>query len=542
MAKKLVKKLFEIIKYCLLYSAIAGIKYYADLKSIIRQKIYKNREADWDSRVIEGYISKNLEEFSAPQNAKQLILMDCFPVPLWIAMNSILVNALSQKYNAKIVSYDQVSRRGTLNKIYNSFGCKEHIRVRLTLSQKIKHLKYFIKSIPRLMHKRDLFDWSIDGVRIGETIYESNLRDFSKPTPQSYSWSYYFSIFKGLTYFLFFSDFLNKNSVACAVLSHECYISTGILAKLCWSRDIPVFCANGVEIRRLKKHEDVSIQFRNYKNYFNMLTGEEKIIGEKWGKEELARIMSGQISANMSYVEKSAYGARQIASQLLGKEKIKVLIATHCFYDNPSAYTGMLFNDFYDWLSFLVEVSLETDYDWYIKPHRDYLPGTIETINRLIETNPKIKLVNPEVTWHQLRKEGLTHVLTCYGSVGHELPAINIAVINAGHNPHCSYRFNLHPRSQAEYHEFLTSLDDLGMIRDVEDIHSFYYVHYFLMKQGGFIFNTYEEYSAYIKEDVFSEKVLQKKIDSQAITVELNGFIESDCVSLAEYTLLKRLQ
>ena len=49
---------------------------------------------------------------------------------------------LSIKYNAKIVSYDQVSRRGTLNKIYNSFGCKEHIRVRLTLSQKIKHLKF----------------------------------------------------------------------------------------------------------------------------------------------------------------------------------------------------------------------------------------------------------------------------------------------------------------------------------------------------------------------------------------------------------------
>lgn len=540
--KKLIKKNCNITRYFFLYALIAGIKFYAELKNSIRSRLHKKREDLWDPSVIDGYTSGNIEKFPMPGEADSLILMDCFPVPLWIAMNGILANALAKKYGAKIVSYDLQSRGPVLNRIYSSFGCNNHIKVRLNLSQKIKHLSIFITSIQGLMDKNALFNWSIDGIRIGETVYESHLRDFSKPTPQNNSWSFYYSIFKGLEFYIYFSDLLKKNHVACAVLSHECYIATGILAKLCWSNNIPVYCANGVEIRKLKKHEDVSIQFKKYKDYFSMLPPEEKASGEKWGQEELAKIMSGVISGNMSYVEKSAYGSRRIAPQLTGDKKTKILIATHCFYDNPSAYTGMLFNDFYEWLSFLVDLSLETEYEWYIKPHRDYLPGTLETIKQLIVANGNIKLVDPEVSWLQLKEEGLTHVLTCYGSVGHELPVLDISVINAGHNPHCSYKFNLNPSSINEYRQILTSLNgSRTIIEDRECIPSFYYVHYFLMKQGGYIFDGYEDYAKYIKNDVFSEEILRKKFDIDAINIELNDFIDSDCVSIAEYMLLKRL-
>lgn len=540
--KKLIKKYSNITSYFFLYAVIAGIKFYAELKNSFRGRLHKGREDLWDPSVIDGYISGNAEKFPAPEDADNLILMDCFPVPLWIAMNGILANALAKKYGAKIVSYCQQSRGAVLNRIYRSFGCNNHIKVRLNLSQKIKHLSIFITSIPDLRDKNALFNWTIDGVRIGEAVYESYLRDFSKPTPQSNSWRFYYSIFKGLEFYIYFSDLLKKVNVACAVLSHECYIATGILAKLCWSKNISVYCANGVEIRRLKKHEDVSIQFKKYKDYFSMLSPEEKVSGEKWGQEELAKIMSGVISGNMSYVEKSAYGSRRIAPQLTGDKKTKILIATHCFYDNPSAYTGMLFNDFYEWLSFLVDISLETDYEWFIKPHRDYLPGTLETINQLIGKNRNIKLVDPEVSWLQLKEEGLTHVLTCYGSVGHELPALDISVINAGHNPHCSYKFNLNPGSIDRYRQILTSLNDSEIIiEDKECIFSFYYVHYFLMKQGGYIFDGYEDYAKYAKNDVYSEEIFRKKFDIDAINIKLNDFIDSGCTSIAEYTLLKRL-
>ena len=44
-----------------------------------------------------------------------------------------------------------------------------------------------------------------------------------------------------------------------------------------------------------------------------------------------------------------------------------------------------------------------TDYDWYIKPHRDFLPGTIEALNLFISFK-NMKIINPETSFHQLKK------------------------------------------------------------------------------------------------------------------------------------------
>ena len=106
----------------------------------------------------------------------------------------------------------------------------------------------------------------------------------------------------------------------------------------------------------------------------------------------------------------------------------------------------MLFLDFYEWLCFLGEISKKTDYDYYIKPHKDYLPGTIESLNEIITKFPNLTLISPTVSFHQLIREGISFALTCYGSIGHELPLLGVQVINAGYNPHNAYNFNLSER------------------------------------------------------------------------------------------------
>ena len=48
----------------------------------------------------------------------------------------------------------------------------------------------------------------------------------------------------------------------------------------------------------------------------------------------------------------------------------------------------MFFHDFHDWLDYLGKLSLNTDYDWYIKSHKNYFPKS-----RIEIENDKFTLV-----------------------------------------------------------------------------------------------------------------------------------------------------
>ena len=63
--------------------------------------------------------------------------------------------------------------------------------------------------------------------------------------------------------------------------------------------------------------------------------------------------------------------------------------------------------------------------------------------------------IGPIISFHKLIDEGLQYVLTCLGSVGHELAYLDIPVINSGYNPHISYNFNIHPSNIDEYKKII---------------------------------------------------------------------------------------
>ena len=87
-------------------------------------------------------------------------------------------------------------------------------------------------------------------------------------------------------------------------------------------------------------------------------------------------------------------------------------------------------------------------------------------------------IVPADTSFHQLAKDGISHVLTCYGSVGHECPLLGMAVINAGNNPHMCYDFNYHPKSLKEYESLLLNLSVVNKKINIDEVYEFYYMHY----------------------------------------------------------------
>lgn len=531
MKKILIIKLLEVVEFLYVLRKILNIKKiktsYIKSKNIISKK----------------YIKYNESKFKGNSEKGKLILIDCFPIPGWVIVNSFFLNKLSHQCNANIASYDICKRDIFTSKIYNSFGCNTHLVVSLSREQSIDRVRLFNKIIDSVKNKEELFNLKIDDVWIGLDIYESILA-LGNPTVDINSFNAKFIIFHSLKYFLFFSKLMESGRVAGVDLSHDCYVRMGLVSKLAYKYQIPVYTINALEMSKTNHVHHLYEKFQHYPSVFESLGEEQKTAGIQIAKEMLKQRLSGVVGAKMSYQVKSAFSNVRIARQTSATNKVKIVIATHCFYDNPHGLGWMLFIDFYEWLVFLGEFSGKTDYEWYIKPHADYLYGTLDILRKICKKYPNLTLIEPETTWHQLKDEGVSIVLTCYGSIGHELPLLGFKVINAAYNPHIAYDFNWHPKSIEEYSTILKDLSVLGEIKNIEKIYEFFYVHKYLIQNDSMIFQSYEQFHKTGNLDLLGlgpyELFLQKSEEiSRETEMVCDDFIESQMTHYYETLYLK---
>jgi len=138
-----------------------------------------------------------------------------------------------------------------------------------------------------------------------------------------------------------------------------------------------------------------------------------------------------------------------------------------------------LFPDFYEWLCFLGGISEKTDYDWYIKLHPDRYAWETQHIEKLAQRFPKFNILQDDVSHHQIVEDGVSCVLTVYGTIGFEYAAMGVPVITASPwNPTVAYDFNIHPKTADEYERVLINLGGLKLNIDINKIYEYYYCHF----------------------------------------------------------------
>ena len=486
------------------------------------------------SNAMQRYLEFNRSHVAAKvQQPDSLILMDCFPSPQWIIANSIFLNALAKQHNAAIASYGSLPRSAALDEVYASFGASQHLEVELTLAQHRKCTELFQQVCADIRSPQELFELTIDGVWLGLDIYESTLRR-GKPTVEINTYHTNFNIFLALRYFVYFTDLMRSGQVKALSISHDCYVEMGTLTKIAHRHQIPVYFINSLEMIRSTRTHDIYEKFKKYPDYFNALdkAGRDRLIDK--ARYALSKRLGGAVGVDMSYQTKSAFAGDSLERQSSHSNKLKILVATHCFYDNPHAYSRMIFRDFYQWMEFLGEISNRTDYEWYIKPHRDYLPGTMEILGDFAKKYPRFKVINPETSFHQLREEGVTVALTCYGSVGHELPLLGYRVINATYNPHSAYAFNTHCTTVDGYADVLMHLDEPAPEPDLNSLYEFYAVHHYLVRSDSLLFEPSSDFEAYVNGDLMSEKGYEyfmhfAEENMLRYSSRVEAFLETDC-------------
>jgi len=470
-----------------------------------------------------GFIKHNRHVWKGwvDTHGSRVVLIDWNILPVWVVPGLFFANVLARKKSARICSFarEQWGWAHATHAVYRSLNVTQHLEMgRLSANQHELRDKIYEEVTGKLKTKEDVFNIKINGIHIGLDIYESYLKEFNKPTV--YLDEALLSVVHlAIGYLVFWEDYFNKHEVAGVVISHDAYVDYNIVCRIAYQRKVPVYKPMGPYVSLLKKPHDSENFFYSYKNWFDGFNADEKQQAKELARRQLEKRFKGEVGGELHYAKVSAFSSPGNNPLVIRpSDKIKVLICSHCFYDNPHAYGGMLFIDFYEWLKFLIKIAEKTDYDWYLKTHPQPLPGTMEFIKEILGQSSRITIVPSATSHHQLAREGINFVLTVYGTVGHEYPALGVGVINAGYNPHAGYDFTWTPKNLSEYEHLLFNLKNLKKDITIDEIYEFYYMHYYYCLIEDLVYHSFR--------DTVKRWTRQQHVSSDVYSFYLNGWDE----------------
>jgi hypothetical protein len=480
-------------------------------------------------------------QFLPPEDSGE-ILLEFNGMASSIIAFSYLANVLAQMHQAKILAYQINKNLGALipnrklKKIFQSFNVRDLVDVKLSPAQRQKVEELYRTIAAGLKTKKDVEDLRVEGLWIGDLLYDSHCMEYRVPTVELGSASFQASLKKAISAYVFWCDYLEAHRVNAVIVTHTVYLGSGVIARLAIQRGIAVYQVNATHLYYMSEENLWAYNdFFSYPERFRELPEEERHRGLLTAKERLQKRFAGEVGVDMRYSTKSAYGRIKQERVLKESPRLKILVATHCFFDSPHPFGVNLFPDFYEWLYFLGGISERTDYEWYIKTHPDFLPGNVPIIEEFIRKHPKFTLIPSETSHLQLKEEGINFGLTVYGTIGCEYAALGLPVINASLcNPRIRYSFNIHPKSILELENLLMNLPDVTLDFDINEVYEYYFMA-FLHKTDDWLFDDFDaflqEIGGYHRqfESVSYKKFIAEFNDSKHTNIlsSLRNFVES---------------
>ena len=433
---------------------------------------------------------KEFEKYSNKKN-KDVIFVELYGDSSGLVAFSYLANLLAKKHAARIIPVTVLFRTNKFHRfahyiaekfslsnylIYKSFNCKKFIRV-------LPELK--IKPEIHIKDKNEILKLKYKNVLVGDLIYDSYLRYNSIATIDIND--IHFKNFLTHCYASFDSvyELCNKYNVKASISSHTVYLGA-FIGRLVAKMGGENYCSGITHIVKLTDKEFILHKYEDYKDNFITFSEEKQKICLEETKKLIQDKVSGKESSNMENLKFSPFGsgidsvAKNTSTEKLIKEskKIKVLIASHCFSDSPHAFGNWYFSDFTEWLKYLGEISNETDYDWYLKPHPNNVNNNKDFIENFLNKYKKIKLI-PITTSHHDLKNKIDFVVTVWGNIAMDFAALNINVINTITNGRfTSFNFNINPKTFQEYDHLLRSLSEDKKIKiDQNELYRCFYMH-----------------------------------------------------------------
>ncbi len=476
--------------------------------------------------------------------------------------DKILIKALKKKFNSNInieaystdqffftknviqkiidnvkIFFGQILRIKTFGFYNSELGVDNIFSPKILKKHKIKSLKFCDKFFKKKISKKKILKLKINKTYIGDVIYDSYIKSYNKPTIDCFDKNF-ISFFKNfLSLFYFWEDYFKINQIKAVISHHNTYL-TALPARIAIYKNIKCLTDQDFKLYQLnKKILKAGLQFRSYKKDFQKFNKSFQKKAIKKSNLDLIKKFGGD-TTHEYYMLKSPFSKINIKKRIIKKnKKFKILILPLSFYDSPSGYGGNLFNDFYEWLTFILKLSLKTNYDWYIKLHPDVFLKwdyhNYEIVLGLLKKFKNVKWIPPEVSHNQIIKEGINAALTIHGTVGSEYPYFKIPVVNAcKNNPHMNYDFNFHPQNKKELEKIILQLPNIKNNIKKKEILEFFFMHHILPKYNWLGIDMKEIVKKknikrfYSSDDTYH--LISEKVNEAEVLMSLKTFLNTN--------------
>jgi hypothetical protein len=340
----------------------------------------------------------------------------------------------------------------------------------------IKALFKAFKIYKKIKTRRQLLELTLEGVKIGDLIYDSYLRFRPAPTVDINDYYLCIIIWQSLRNIDMTKKYFIKNKPSIFLTSYSTYIQHGIAVRVALQFDTKVYSFGNFQMpyKRLTKSDYYhTANCDNYKPDFENLPDKGLNLAES--ESALNARLGGKNDTSTAYMKISAY---KLSDTYMPNVEGCAVIFLHDFYDSPHVYGHMVFSDFLEWIEFTIEAFEEYRIPYIIKPHPNQIPDSQTVVESLEQKYPNANFISSKITNKQLVDNGVKIGLSVYGTVAHELVYMGIPVILCGKNPHSSYDFCFTARSKNEYRDLLKNCMNINFTQGYkQEVESFYYMH-----------------------------------------------------------------
>ena len=405
------------------------------------------------------------------------------------------------------------------DKIFLSFGGKVIYRNSNLYDDQELINKYYLQIKNKIVTKEDVLKIEIEGIIIGDLIYDTYLRFGNKPTVDINDPFLDAVIVESLHIFFNSIKMFEKYTVKALVNSYTSYIKHGIITRICLNKNIPVYTI-GAYYSLVHKVQNEYPSHSNdhflFHEKFRRLENKNELITTY--KEIFEKRFKGEIDSATSYMKESAFSEYK-SQELSGLDwSNTIVLLAHCFFGSPHIYRSLLFPDFYEWITFTLDtLSHQKKLTVLVKQHPNGLKENDEIFIRLKEKykGTNIKFIDKKTSNIQFFESKPKAIITAYGTAAAEFSYQGFPVLTIYDNPFTAYNFTHLAKTIEQYKELLETIDKLPAKQNKDEIIEYYYMqHFFHLKNKSADYLSFNKYNGQTYSDDFLKDYLPEMDES----------------------------
>lgn len=354
-----------------------------------------------------------------------------------------------------------------------------------------------VENFPRVRNLKELLEFEIDGIPIGDLIYGTALRNANTGTFDSLNRSLVRYLAAGIVLKEHVESIFRQFDIQGALITSLPSIYNGLVGRVAFHEGSSVYVFQGEFLAQYSSMGEFTVRpkrperdlfkfvFRNRKE--QALDRSSEILEQSHGENPetvKSLIDRGDVPELKDYVSEEPVA--------LDESKPTALILPHVLVEFLHD-RQRLFRDYFSWYEQTVKFAAGTpEVNWLIKPHwgrhlYDYEDYEISIVREAMDSNPSntIHIIEEETPIETLVNTS-DAIVTVDGTAGIEFPCYGVRSIIAGRAEYGGFGFTEEPLTRTEYNHTLGNLAELSPLTDsqIERAKTMLHVYFDVLRSG----------------------------------------------------------